>query len=240
MTASGAQDAIEGALPGPLGALAQPITGRATEIVSDIALRIVRTDAFVKAWDVAVRNSHEELLAALDHKGRFTTVTADGIELDLGSTLEQFRLLLDDRGLTFLDGIDLSGLDVQFLLLDAPGIQRISDLLDVLDTLVVVLPIAAAVAGVAGLLIARRRSWAVAAGGLGALVGVGVVWLGVEAGRSTAVDRIAGGVLGPAAAESVVDHVTSSLATTMAVVAVVGVVLVVVGAGAAAVSSRRA
>ena len=67
-----------------------------------------------------------------------------------------------------------------------------------------------------------------------------MVWIAVQAGRSTAVDRIAGGILGPAAAESVVDHVTSSLGATMAVVAVVGLVVLVVGAGAAAVSTRRA
>jgi hypothetical protein len=240
MAASGADDLIQGALPGPLGGLAAPVTGKATELVSELALQLVRTDAFVNAWEVAVRNSHEELLAALDGQGRFTQIGSDGIELDLGSTLEQFRLLLDGRGLTFLDGVDLSGVDVQFLLVDAPGVQRLSDLLDVLDTLITVLPIVAVVAGVTGLAIARRRSWAVAAGGLGALAGVGLVVIAIRVAHDRAADEFTGGILGPAAVDAVVDHVTASLATAMGVVAVIGLAVLVLGAGASAVTSRRA
>ena len=239
IAATGADDLIQGALPGPLGALASPLTDRATGVVSDLALQLVRTDAFVSAWDAAVRASHEELLAALDGGGRFTTVSSDGIEVDLGSTLGQFRQLLDDKGLTFLDGIDLSGVDVHFLLVDAPGLQRLIDLLDVLDALVVVLPIVAGAAAVVGLVVARRRSWAVAVGGLGVLVGVGLVWLAAEIGRRRAADQFTGGILGPAAVDAVVDHVTASLDAAMGLVAVLGLVVFALGAGAAVVTTRR-
>ncbi len=236
---TGADDVIQGLLPGPLGGLAGPVTDRATELVGAAALQLVRTDAFVSAWEVAVRNSHQELLASLDGKGRFTDITANGVELDLGSTLEQFRLLLDDRGLTFLDSVDLSGVDVSYLLIDAPGIQRLSDLLDVLDRLVVVLPIVGAVAAVVGLLVARRRSWALAAGGLGVLAGVALVWLAAELGRDRAAQEFTGGILGPAAVDAVADHVVASLDSALLVVSMVGIALAVVGAGAAIVTSRR-
>ena len=239
MAVTGADDVIQGALPGVLGGLAAPLTDRATSLVSDLALRLVRTDAFVAAWDAAVRASHEELLAALDGEGRFTTVTSQGVELDLGSTLEQFRGLLDEQGLTFLDAVDLSGIDVRFLLIDAPGVERLRDVLDVLDLLVVVLPIVAVGAGLVGLLVARRRSWAVAAGGLGALAGVGVVWMLAQVGRTRATDELSGGILGPAAVDAVADHVAASLGAAMAVAAAVGLVVVVLGAGAAAVTTRR-
>jgi hypothetical protein len=237
---TGADDVIQGFLPGPLGGLAGPVTDRATELVGAAALQLVRTDAFVSAWDLAVRNSHQELLAALDGEGRFTDITSGGVELDLGSTLEQFRLLLDDRGLTFLDGIDLSGIDVTYLLIDAPGIQRLRDLLDVLDTLVVVLPVVAIGTGVVGLLVARRRSWALAAGGVGALVGVGLVWAAARVGADRAADEVSGGILGPAAVQAVADRVTASLGSALVVVAVVGAVVVVLGVAAAAVTTRRA
>jgi TRAP-type uncharacterized transport system fused permease subunit len=207
--------------------------------VGTVALQLVRTDAFVSAWEVAVRNSHQELLAALDDKGRFTDITANGVELDLGSTLEQFRLLLDDKGLTFLDSIDLSGVDVSYLLIDAPGIQRLSDLLDVLDRLMVVLPIVAGVTAVVGLLVARRRSWALAAGGLGVLAGVALVWLAAEVGRDRAAEEFTGGILGPVAVEAVADHVVASLDSALLVVTAVGVALAVVGIVAAVATSRR-
>jgi hypothetical protein len=236
---TGADDLIQGFLPGPLGGLAAPVTDKATELVSSAALQLVKSDAFVSAWEAAVRDSHQELLAALDGKGRFTDVTAKGVELDLGSSLEQFRLLLDDKGLTFLDGVDLSGIDVSYLLIDAPGIQRLSDLLDVLDTLVVVLPIVAAVAAVAGLIVARRRSWALAAGGVGVLAGVALVWLVAQVGRDRAADEFTGGILGPVAVDAVADHVVASLGSALFVVAVVGAVLTVLGVGAAVVTTRR-
>jgi len=239
ISVTGADDVIQGLLPGPLGGLAGPVTERATEVVSTAALRLVRTDAFVRAWDVAVRNSHEELLAALDGKGRYTDITSGGIELDLGSTLEQFRLLLDDNGLTFLDGVDLSGIDVSYLLIDAPGIQRLRDVMAVLDTLVVVLPVVAVGAGIVGLLVARRRSWALAAGGVGALAGVALVWVSTQVGRDRASGELSGGTLGPAAVQVVVDHVTASLTSAMGVVAVVGVIVVVLGVGAAVVTAPR-
>ena len=208
-------------------------------MVGVAALELVRTDAFVSAWEAAVRNSHQELLAALDGNGRFTDITADGVELDLGSTLEQFRLLLDDKGLTFLDSVDLSGIDVSYLLIDAPGIQRLNDLLDVLDGLVVVLPIIGAVTAVVGLLVARRRSWALAAGGLGVLAGVALVWLVAEVGRDRAAEEFTGGILGPAAVDAVADHVVASLDSALLVVTVVGLAVVVIGTGAALATSRR-
>ncbi len=237
---SGADDVIQGLLPGPLGGLAGPVTDKATELVGAAALQLVRTDAFVSAWKAAVRSSHEELLAALDGTGRFTDITSGGIELDLGSTLEQFRLLLDDKGLTFLDGVDLSGIDVSYLLIDAPGIERLSELLDLLDGLVVVLPIVGAVAAVVGLVVARRRSWALAAGGVGVLAGVGLVWLVAQVGRDRAADEFTGGILGPVAVDAVADHIVASLGSMLLVVALVGLAVAVVGTVAALASERRA
>ncbi len=236
---AGVQGTLEGVLPGPLGGLAEPLSGAATDGVSRVAVELVRTDAFVQAWELAVRDSQEELLAALDGEGRYTAVTSEGVVLDLGSTLGQFRRLLDDRGLTFLDGVDLSAVEVQFVLVDGPGLQHVRDLLRVLDVLVVVLPAVAVGATVVGLLVARRRSMALAAGGLGALAGAGLVYVAAEAGRAEAVQRLTGGVLGAGAARAVVDHVTSSLDTTLAMAAAAGAVVLVVGGVAAAVTARR-
>jgi hypothetical protein len=140
---------------------------------------------------------------------------------------------------TALDGIDLSAVDVQLQLVDAPGLHHLRDLRDVLDVLVVVLPIGAAVAGALGLVVARRRSVALAAAGVGALAGAGGVWLVARAGRDEAVRRLTGGVLGPGAATAVVDHVTASLEAALVVVALVGVGVVVLGSVVAVATSRR-
>ena len=226
MESSGAQDMIEGVLPGPLGRLADPIARGATDLLGQAALQLVATQFFADAWDSAVRSSHAELLAALDGEGRFTQIDDQGVQLDLGSTLDQLRKVLHDRGVTVFDSVDLDAIDVQLLLIDAPGIERVRELLDVLDVLVVVLPIAAIVLAVAGLLVARRRAWAVTAGGIGGLVAAGAIYLLVEGGRGEAVDQLSGGILGRSAARAFVDHVASSVDAMLlvAVVVAVGVV----------------
>ena len=229
IAAVGVEDTLRGVLPGPLGSLADPITDRSTEALGSAALQLVRTEVFQDAWEAAVRSSHQELLAALEGDGRFTEVTSDGIVLDLGSTLDELRVLLQDRGVPFLDQVDLSGIDLQFVLVDAPGLQNVADVLDVLDVLVVVLPAVAVVGAVLGLLVARRRALALAAGGIGALLGVAFVLGAARAGRDEAVDQLTGGVLGAGAARAVVDEVTSGIDASMAVVAAVAAVVVVVG-----------
>ncbi len=239
ISATGVDDIISGVLPGPLGALADPVTDRATEVVSSVALRLVQTDTFQSAWENAVRQSHQELLGALEGDGRVTQISPEGIELDLGSVLGQFRTLLSENGLTVLDGIDLSGIDLQFLLVDAPGLHKLHDLLQVLDAVVVIAPIVAAVAVVGGLLIARRRSWAVVGAGIGVLVGAGLVVAVASVGRDRAEEEFTGGVLGPAAVDVVADQVLSSLGTTMAVAAAVGLVLVAAGALTGVLTGRR-
>jgi len=240
METSGAQDLIEGALPGPLGALADPLTGRATDLLGQATLQLVETQFFADAWDRAVRASHAELLAALDGEGRFTQIDAEGVQLDLGSTLDQLRLVLHERGITIFDGIDLDAVDVQFLLIDAPGIERVRDLLDVLDVLVVVLPAVALVLAVAGLVVARRRWRAVAAGGLGGLAAVGLIYVLVEGGRGEAIDHLSGGVLGRAAAQAIVDHVSTEIHRMLLVSAAVAGLVVLVGAVVSLASARRA
>lgn len=239
ISVTGADDLISGVLPGPLGALSGPLTDRATELVSSATEQLVGTEAFRAAWRAAVRTSHGELLAALDGDGRFTEVNSQGVVLDLGSTLEQLRLLLDDKGLTFLDGIDLSGIDIQVPLVDAPGVQRIADVLDTLDILVVVLPIVAGVLAVVGLLVARRRSWAIVSAGAGIVVGTAIIWFAVPIGRDQAVDQVGGGVLGPGIVRVVADEVVASLRGPLALAAVVGAVVIVAGAVASLAAARR-
>jgi hypothetical protein len=239
MASSGAQELIEGVLPGPLGALADPLTGQATELLGQATIQLVETQFFVDAWDRAVRSSHAELLAALDGEGRFTQIGDQGIELDLGSTLTELRAILDDRGITVFDALDLDAIDVQFLLIDAPGIERVREVLEVLDVLAVVLPVVAVVLAGAGLVVARRRWWAVTAGGIGGLAAVSLVYVLVETGRGEAVDQLSGGILGREAGGAVVDHITSSVDGVLLVCAVVAVAVVLVGVVASVATAHQ-
>ncbi len=229
VSAAGVEDRLRGVLPGPLGRLADPITGGATDVIDQVTLQIVGTQAFADVWEAAVRASHQELLAALDGNGRFTRVDSGGISLDLAASLGQIQQALDDRGFDWLNGIDLSGIDVQVQLIDAPGLDRLRSFLDLLDIAVIALPVVAFIATGVGLVVARDRGLALVGGGVGLAIGAGLVAGASSVGRSEGIRRLDGGILGAAASRAVVDQVTSSLDPVLIVVALSGLAVAAVG-----------
>jgi hypothetical protein len=217
--------AIRSALPGPLGSLAGPLTDGATSLIERAVLQVVRTDAFVKVWDGAVRAAHDEFVADLDGGGRATSIGPRGLYLDLGAVLTTVRSALDDSGITVLDSIDLSGVQVRILLVDAPGLEHVRTAVHALQVMVIVFPVIALCCLLAGLLIARRRWFASFGVGVGVLVGVATVLVVEYFGRRSAVDELVGGVLDRGGAEAVVDHITASLRPLMVIWALVGVAI---------------
>ncbi len=230
--------AIRSALPGPLGALAGPLTDGASSLIERAVVQVVRTDAFVKVWDTAVRAAHDEFVADLEGHGRVSSIGPGGLYLDLGAVLGSVRTALDDTGITVLDSIDLSGVTVRILLVDAPGLEHVRSMVEVLKVAVIVLPVIALCCLVAGLLVARRRWFAMFGLGVGVLVGVATVLIVEFFGRRRAVDALVGGVLDRGGAEAVVDHVTASLRPLMVLWALIGVVIALV-CGVVVIASER-
>lgn len=239
VSASDVESAISSALPGPLGQLAGPLTDGATSIVEQAVLQVVRTDAFVTVWDAAVRTAHTEFVADLEGRGRFTTIDSGGLSLDLRAVLTSVRSALDDRGITVLDQLDLSGITVTIPLIDAPGLANVRTAASVLRVSSVVLLVIGAVLLVLGLVITRRRWIAVLGGGVGALLGVVAMIVLVGAGRGRAATELTGGILDRAAADAVVDHVVAGLRPELLLCAAVGVLAVAVGGLVTIASQRR-
>lgn len=239
VASSDVEAAIAAALPGPLGQLAGPLADGATAIIEQAVLQVVRTDAFVTLWDTAVRTAHAEFVADLEGDGRFTSIDERGLSLDLGSVLGTVRAALDERGITVLDSVDLSGIDVRILLIDAPGLDHVRTAVGVLKVASVVLIVIAVICLIAGLVLARRRSIALLAAGVGTLFGVAAVTVIAYAGRGRAAVALTGGVLDRAAADAVVEHVTGGLRPLMLAGAVIGVLLTVVTGAAVIISERR-
>jgi len=230
--------AIQSALPGPLGSLAGPLTDGASALIERAVLQVVRTDAFAAVWDTAVRAAHDEFVADLDGDGKVTSIGPEGLYLDLGAVLGTVRSALDDSGITVLDSIDLSGISVRILLVDAPGLENVRDAVDVLKVAVIVLPVISLCCLAAGLLVARRRWFAMLGVGVGVLVGVATVLIIEFFGRKRAVDALVGGVLDRGGAEAVVDHVTASLRPVMLLWALVGVMISIL-CGAVVIAGER-
>jgi hypothetical protein len=225
----GVEAFVKNALPAPLSGLSGSATDAATKLIATATAAVVRTDAFVTVWDAAVRAAHEEFVHAVDGSSRLTELGPDGISLNVGAALEQVNQQLQQSGIDVLDSVDLSAIDIKILLIDAPGLDRIRTWVDVLRVASIVFPAIAVLAAISGMIISRRRWLALIAGGVGALVGAVVVEVIALNGRSTAIDQIAGGVLGKGSARVVVDHVMSGLDDAIIITSVVAVIIVTVG-----------
>lgn len=225
----GLEALVAGALPGALSGLSGTLTDKATELLTEATAAVVRTQVFADLWERAVAATHDQFVHAIDGSGGMTTITSRGLELSLSGVVAEVQDQLAQRNIGVLDSIDTSGLNVTFLLVDAPGLEHLRSWVRVLRVLDIVLPAIAVVAGIAGLLIARRRSYAVAALGVGGLLGAGVVAIVEAIGSERMADQISGGVIGGATATVVVDHITAGLDGALLVSSAVALIVLVIG-----------
>ncbi len=125
------------------------------------------------------------------------------------------------------------------MLVDAPELERLRQLVRAVDVGVVVLPVLAVVLLGVGAVVVRRPGPVLVALGAGMVVGVAVTAVVAAWSRSVVVDAFSGGVLGPTAAGRVVDTVTEGARARLGSVMGVGLVLVVAGAIVWTVGARR-
>ena len=238
VTVVGIDDLVSGVLPGPLGSLSGTVTQTVTDLITVATVQVVKTDAFVSVWESAVRATHEEFVRAVDGSGRFVSIDSEGLSLDLGSSLAEIENQLNQRGIDILDNVNLSSIALKVPLVDAPGLERIQTWVQALRVGSIVFPAVAVIAAMGGLVVARRRWFAVMAGAVGVFIGAGTIALITSTGRDRAIEEISGGVLGVSSAGVIVDEVLSGLDSTLLVVCALAGVALVVGLMAAVFSSR--
>ena len=211
----------------------------ATALVALATVQVVQTDAFISVWESAVRATHDEFVRAVDGDNRFVSIDSQGLSLDLGTSLAEIRKQLNSNGIYVLDNANFQGLSLQLPLIDAPGLERLQTWVHALRIGAIVFPAFAVIAAIAGLLVARRRVFAIIASAIGALLGAGIVVLMASSGRDQAIDHIAGGVLGVASATVIVDQVLSGLDEALLLTSAVAVAVLVGGLMAAILTSRH-
>lgn len=227
--AVGIERFVAGLLPGSLSGLSGPLADAASRLLTDVTVQVVRTEFFQDVWKQAVSAVHDQFVHAVDGSGGMTVITDNGIELDLGGVVGAVQEQLDRRGITVLDSIDASKIDVTYLLLDAPGLANVRSWVRTLRVLAIVLPVVAVLAAIAAFVVARRRTFVVAALGVGGLIGAAVCALVVASGKRRAVEELSGGVIGTATADVVVTHIESGVRGALLVSAAVALVVLVIG-----------
>ena len=207
-----------------LTSLKQPAAAGLEGLVERGVTQVVTSSAFVDVWATATRSAHRALTTVATSDGDGLVVrTADGVGIQLGGIVERVKQTLVDQG------VGVAGL--------IPQVDRVV-ILGSGDTLALVrsayavtgvvgywLPFVALGLFVVGVLVARRRSTGLVGSGLGLLIGGGSLAIGIAIGSAMVGSIGTQAGIDPKGLGVIYNRLSSDMAQTAAVVAVIGAVV---------------
>lgn len=224
----GLENFVASTLPPPFNSLSGAVRQQAADLLTLATEQIVATDAFVSIWETAVKATHSEFVRVIDGTSPFTEVTSTGLSLNVTAALQ---LILNEAKALGLptDVLNLSQTNLSVQLIDAPGLSTIRDWVRISRLGAIILPAVALLAGLGGVLVAARRSVAIAYSGGAGLVAVAVYLAISNPIKSRITDQIAGGVISEGTARIVVDEVAKSMNFVMVIAALVSAAVLIGG-----------
>jgi hypothetical protein len=219
---------IEDALPRRAQFLGEPIANAMQEYATDIAERFLASEQFQRLWDAANRRAHAQLVALLeDDPGKApgaVSIENGQITLDLQQVINKIKDALVDRGLTFLDNVNVPPVSRTITIIDSEGLSSARTYVGILNTLAWVLPVLGVLALVGSALVVptRRRATIRAAVVLIAACAFTLALLAI--GRSLYLDA----TVNKDAARAVFDILVRNLRYGVITLLVVGVIVALV------------
>ncbi|HLM07756.1 MAG TPA: hypothetical protein VK402_21480 [Blastococcus sp.] len=234
---------VDQGLPAQLGdrleALTPTLTAAVTSFVHDKVAELVASDAFVSAWNTALRAAHAQIDAVLSGESQTVVVRGDSVYLDMAPFIDLAKQKLSDAGLTAVDLVPEVHPTVR--LARADTLVRAQTAYTTLDTVAGVLPWTVLLLFGAGLYLARNRFRALVGIGLGLVLSMLVLGAGLLVARGLLVGAVPAAAA-PATASGF-DIVVTYLRLGLRALMVLGLVLALAGflAGTSdtAVSIRR-
>ena len=201
-----------------LGLLKQPAADGLEGLVDRAVTRVVTSDAFADVWATATRAAHRALTTtATSDGGGIVVRTSDGVGIPLGAIVERVKQNLTDQGVGAASLIP--AVDRVVIIGTGENLSFIRTGYAVSTTVGFWLPLVALALFLVGILIARRRSTALLGAGGGLLIGGGAPVIGSVAAQ---ID------LSPSALGVIYQQVSAGMAHTAAILAVIGLVVVVI------------
>lgn len=209
-----------------LGLLKQPAADGLESLVDRAVTRVVTSDAFADVWATATRAAHRALTtAATSDGGGLVVRTDDGVGIQLGAIVERVKQNLTDQGMG-VAGL-IPAVDRVVIIGTGENLALIRTAYAVSTAVGYWLPLVSLGLFIAGILIARRRSTALLGTGAGLLVGGGSLALGFSIG-AVVVGSVASQLdLSPSALAVIYQQVSSGMSHTAAMIAVIGLVVIV-------------
>jgi hypothetical protein len=220
---------IESALPKRARFLGEPVANAMKNYATDVAEKLLASAQFQQLWDAANRRAHAQLVALLEDdpsKAPGSVSIKDGkVTLDLGQVIEKLKTALVDKGLGFLENVDVPPVSRTVAIIDTEGLSEARTYVGILNTLAWVLPVLGVLCLVGSALIVpprRRRATIRAAVVLVAACAFTLVLLAI--GRSLYLDA----TVNKDAAKAVFDILVRNLRYGVITLGVVGVIVALV------------
>jgi hypothetical protein len=149
-------------LPTQAQALATPITGAIEQSVREAATKVAQSPQFYDAWAQMNRSVHKGFIAAIsDRRGAVVQKSGGTVTLDVGVLVDRVKRGLAEKGLGFVDRVNIPVAKRKVVLFDSPAIARLGSAVRFLNASASVLPLVALLLLAAGVALAPDRPRAV-------------------------------------------------------------------------------
>jgi len=214
------------ALPKKASFLAAPIAAGAQQLVHNTTLKILESDAFSKAWRFANQRAHDQIVNALTGRKSGAVTNADGkVVLNLGPLAAAVAKKLGQLGIGVPKNIDVTRLNVKFVLIDSSDLASIQDYTKLLDKLSWALPILTLVLYGLAILIAPKRRKGVLRVGVGITIAMAISVIGYGFARTLYLDALPASAQGHPAGEAIYDTVTRFIQRGFRTMLVIGLLV---------------
>ena len=228
------EERVKNALPARAGFLANPITGAVHTATYQITLKLVQSQQFQHLWELALRQSHEQVdNLLLGNKVGALQSTNGQVTVDLTQVENAAKKQLAAHGLSVFNKVpNYTG--TPYVLFQSDQLAKLQRWVRFLNHLALVLPIVSILVFAGAVLLAkdRRRGLVHAASGLA--VSMAVLLIAANVGRNQYLASLSPRQ-SKSATTAVIDTVDASLLdsvrTVLVVAAIVALVAFVVGLG---------
>lgn len=157
-------------LPPQAAMLAAPITGAVQNFIRDAATKVVRSSQFAVVWEKSLHLTHKAFIAAIsDKQSGIITKQGGVVTLDVSLLIDELKASLADKGLGFVQNINLPISTSQVTLVDSQALADLGFAIQMLNATAWVLPLLALALLAGGIAVAANRRRAVLWMGVGIL-----------------------------------------------------------------------
>jgi hypothetical protein len=200
-----------------------PITSGVQSFLHTAVVKVVDSQAFVTAWEIANREAHKQLVALLAGHDGAVNAKNGTVQINLGPFIAQVKEQLIAQGFGFANQIPT--INASFTLLESKDITKAQNAYRLLNALGLWLPFVALGFGLAGVYAAKNHRHAVIGLGLGITAAMLVLGAALAVSRPLYLNAVPTNVLPRDAASALFDTLIRFLREALRATALAGIVV---------------